>query len=109
MFQDCKSIVGGAGTTYDANHTDASYAHADQGAANPGYLTGRFMSYANFNNGTLTFYYDNISSTRAGTNYEMNEGSNDPAWSSVGSQITNVKFDPSFAETRRTTTFLFPQ
>ena len=104
MFQDCKSIVGGAGTTYDANHTDASYAHADQGAANPGYLTGRFMSYANFNNGTLTFYYDNISSTRAGTNYEMNEGSNDPAWSSVGSQITNVKFDPSFAETRRTTT-----
>ena len=104
MFQDCKSIVGGAGTTYDANHTDASYAHADQGAANPGYLTGRFMSYANFNNGTLTFYYDNLSSTRAGTNYEMNEGSNDPAWSSVGSQITNVKFDPSFAETRRTTT-----
>ena len=104
MFQDCKSIVGGAGTTYDANHTDASYAHADQGAANPGYLTGRFMSYANFNNGTLTFYYDNLSSTRAGTNYEMNEGSNDPAWSSVSSQIINVKFDPSFAEARRTTT-----
>ena len=104
MFQDCKSIVGGAGTTYDANHTDASYAHADQGAANPGYLTGRFMSYANFNNGTLTFYYDNLSSTRTGTNYEMNEGSNDPAWSLVSSQITNVKFDPSFAEARRTTT-----
>ncbi|MBR1519418.1 MAG: BspA family leucine-rich repeat surface protein [Prevotella sp.] len=63
------------------------------------------MSYANFNNGTLTFYYDNLSSTRTGTNYEMNEGSNDPAWSSVSSQIIKVEFDASFADARPTTTY----
>ena len=39
MFYYCTSLVGGAGTTYDENHTDASYAHVDGGSSNPGYLT----------------------------------------------------------------------
>ena len=39
MFYGCSSIVGGAGTTYDENHTDYSYAHIDEGLGNPGYLT----------------------------------------------------------------------
>ena len=39
MFSGCTSLVGGKGTTYDANHTDASYAHIDGGTSNPGYLT----------------------------------------------------------------------
>ena len=39
MFKDCTQLVGGAGTTYDANHTDASYAHIDGGPSNPGYLS----------------------------------------------------------------------
>lgn len=41
MFSLCSSIVGGAGTTYDVNHLDASYAHIDGGPSNPGYLTGK--------------------------------------------------------------------
>ena len=41
MFSLCSSIVGGAGTTYDSNHLDASYAHIDGGPSNPGYLTGK--------------------------------------------------------------------
>ena len=40
MFRNCTSLVGGAGTTYDADHTDAAYAHVDGGPSNPGYLTG---------------------------------------------------------------------
>ena len=39
MFANCGSLVGGHGTTYDDNHTDASYAHLDGGPSNPGYFT----------------------------------------------------------------------
>ncbi len=39
MFLDCTSLVGGAGTHYDANHVDVAYAHIDGGSANPGYFT----------------------------------------------------------------------
>ena len=41
MFEGCTSLVGGAGTTYDADHTDHAYAHIDDGASNPGYFTGK--------------------------------------------------------------------
>lgn len=40
MFEECTSLVGGSGTTYDANYTDYTYAHIDGGSSNPGYLTG---------------------------------------------------------------------
>ena len=39
MFLGCTSLVGGAGTTYDPDHIDASYAHVDGGTSYPGYLT----------------------------------------------------------------------
>jgi surface protein len=39
MFFFCSSIVGGMGTTYDANHVDKTYAHIDGGEGNPGYFT----------------------------------------------------------------------
>ena len=39
MFRDCSNLVGGAGTTYNANHTGADYAHIDEGPDNPGYFT----------------------------------------------------------------------
>jgi len=39
MFNECKSLVGGAGTTYNESHTDATYARIDKGASKPGYLT----------------------------------------------------------------------
>jgi surface protein len=41
MFKDCTSLVGGAGTTYSADHTDHTYAHIDGGASNPGYFTDK--------------------------------------------------------------------
>ena len=39
MFGGCTSIVGGMGTTYDANHTDMAYAHIDGGPSDPGYFS----------------------------------------------------------------------
>ena len=39
MFERSNNLVGGAGTTFDANHVDAEYAHIDGGTSNPGYLT----------------------------------------------------------------------
>ena len=39
MFSGCTSLVGGAGTVYDENHTDGSYFHIDGGPDNPGYTT----------------------------------------------------------------------
>ena len=38
MFVGCTSLVGGAGTTYDENHVDYTYAHIDT-EGNPGYFT----------------------------------------------------------------------
>ncbi len=39
LFTDCTSLVGGAGTVYNANHVNKDYAHVDGGRKNPGYLT----------------------------------------------------------------------
>ena len=48
MFSGCTNLVGGAGTAYDANHTDYTYAHIDGGTANPGYFTGKYVSTPTF-------------------------------------------------------------
>lgn len=42
MFMDCTSLVGGAGTKYDANHTNIEYARVDGGKDSPGYLTRNY-------------------------------------------------------------------
>ena len=39
MFEKCYNLVGGQGTKFNENHTDASYAHIDGGSDNPGYFT----------------------------------------------------------------------
>lgn len=39
MFSGCTSLVGGAGTAYDANHTDGEYARIDNPPNAPGYFT----------------------------------------------------------------------
>ena len=39
VFTSCTSLIGGAGTKYDENHTDYTYAHIDGGTENPGYFT----------------------------------------------------------------------
>ncbi len=44
MFKNCTRLVGGQGTTYDARHVGASYAHIDGGPSNPGYFTDKNAS-----------------------------------------------------------------
>ena len=107
MFTDCANLVGGMGTTYDENHVEADYAHIDAGPSNPGYFTEWKEAYACYtsDNKTLTFYYDNQRSTRPGTTYDLNEGSNYPAWRNISYLVTSVVFDPSFAAARPTTTY----
>ena len=39
MFGYCGQLVGGMGTTFSSDHTDAEYAHLDGGPNNPGYFT----------------------------------------------------------------------
>jgi surface protein len=41
MFYNCTSLVGGQGTTYNANYIDKTYAHIDGGPSNPGYFTDK--------------------------------------------------------------------
>ena len=66
-------------------------------------------AYANYTpeNTTLTFYYDNQRASRTGTTYDLNTGSNDTGWDTDGtkSNVTQVVFDPSFANARPTTTY----
>ena len=109
MFTNCTALEGGNGTRYDADHVDKEYARIDADGT-PGYLTYKDNkeAYAVYteDNTTLTFYYDKLRSSRTGTTYELNTGSNDPGWKSDGTNalVTNVVFDPSFAGARPTTT-----
>ena len=109
MFTNCTSLVGGQGTTYDDSHIDKTYAHIDGGTSNPGYFTEWKEAYACYtsSNTTLTFYYDNYRSSRSGTTYDLNTGSNDPGWYTDGtySNVTKVVFNSSFASARPTTTY----
>jgi len=108
MFNYCYNLVGGKGTTYDANHIDKTYAHIDGGPSNPGYFTEWKEAYACYtpSNTTLTFYYDNQRSSRTGTTYDLNTGSYETGWDTDGTKtsVTKVVFDPSFAGARPTTT-----
>ena len=107
MFTGCTNLVGGMGTTYDANHTDGMYAHIDGGPSNPGYFTAAVEAYVCYDssNTTLTFYYDKLRSTRTGTTYDLNNNRRDPEWMAIRQSVTQVVFDASFAGARPTTTW----
>ena len=109
MFRSCYDLVGGQGTTYDASHVDAAYAHIDGGTSNPGYFTVGTEAYACYtpSNTTLTFYYDNQRIIRTGRIYDLNTENNDTGWDTDGTKtdVTRVVFDPSFAGARPTTTY----
>ena len=110
MFTGCTSLVGGQGTAYNSsNPKDKTYAHIDGGPSNPGYFTEWKEAYACYtpSNTTLTFYYDNQRSSRTGTTYDLNTGTNNTGWHTDGTNyyVNKVVFDPSFAGARPTTTY----
>ena len=57
-------------------------------------------------NTTLTFYYDTQRSSRPGTTYDLNTGSDLPGWytDETNYYVTKVVFDPSFANAHPTST-----
>ena len=106
MFSLCTSLVGGAGTPYDASHVDYTYAHIDGGASNPGYFTDKNAApvataepYAvlSDNNTVLTFYYDDQKAARGGMSVGPFGYYEDVPWYSQRESITSAEFDPSFA------------
>ena len=63
--------------------------------------------YAVYENGTLTFYNDDLYSVRSGVIYDMYDNlseSQKPEWVSQGENVTKVVFDASFAEYAPTST-----
>jgi len=105
MFYGCSKLMGGQGTKYDSSYTGKSRARIDEAGDNPGYLSepNAEMRYAILENNTLTFYCDNLASTRTGTFYSMPARNAQPSWTK--SSITTVVFDPSFANARPKSTF----
>jgi len=106
MFMNCTSLVGGAGTVYDENHTDHTYAHIDGGTSNPGYFTDKNAPvvtdpepYAvlSENNTVLTFYYDTEREQRNGMNVGLFDTPADVSWKENKETVTTVVFDDSFA------------
>ena len=61
-------------------------------------------AYAVYNNGTLTFYYDKLRSSRPGTTYDMSIGDASPGWWEQASNVTSAVFNSSFAYARPTST-----
>ena len=60
-------------------------------------------------NTTLTFYYDDLRSSRPGATYSMNTGSDYPGWHNDGTyaNVTKVVFNSSFANARPTSTYFW--
>ena len=104
MFKGCTNLVGGNGTTYDANHTDVAYAVIDKDGT-PGYLTDVNVpvepeAYAVLSGDgkTLTFYYDMEKASSGGMSVGPFDGNTTlPAWSDKASGIRNANIDESFA------------
>ena len=110
VFAGDVSLVGGAGTAYDAEHVGADYARVDAPDAS-GYLTMKTTAKAVISSDerNLTFYYDNLTHEDEGTVYEVPEtvsdisGRNCP-WNNTAS-LSTVKravIDESFAAFRPT-------
>ena len=96
MFSGCKKLMGSDATRYNANVTDMGAAHTDVG----GYLTGSRRAYVVYEDGTLTFYYDDQTSRHSDNvyTYLIREKWTD-LWGAHREETTKVVFDPSFADT----------
>ena len=122
MFYDCTSIAGQDGTTYDANYTDKSKAHAGEG----GYMR-TFLPCAVYCESTKTLYFTaNRRTLTAGDTFTPEDsstpltvtdswrgtdvtdtGTNGVKWLSslqTSENLTRVVFEPSFAKVRPTST-----
>ena len=110
MFEYCESLVGEKGTTYDAAHVTASYAHVDADG-NPGYFCKSFRPdpatiYAVLSDEgkTMTLYFDNQKKNRSGLSAWNFYSGELYCSSSESESITKVVFDESMRYAQPTTT-----
>ena len=108
MFTGCTSLLGERGTTFAQGGNNSFYARIDEAPERPGYFSSWKEPYACYtsDNTTLTFYYDGYRDSRWGTTYDLNKSFYSPQWynDSTNYNVTQVVFDPSFADARPTTT-----
>ncbi len=109
MFDDCTSLIGGNGTTYDAGHTDEEYARIDEDGK-PGYLTdiNGPLPYALLSEGNtvLTFYFDDQKTAKEGLSVgPFTTGFS--SWYGNRNNIEKVVFDASFANCKTITSTEF--
>ena len=108
MFNGCTNLVGGMGTTYDANHIDKAYAHIDGGTSNPGYFSEKLQPYVQYHQilHTLSFY---CASSPAHGNNIRNYTLESLGWFYDGTyqDVTRVVFDSSFDQARPTSTAMW--
>ena len=98
MFLGCTSLRGLKGTTFSADHIDASYARPDFGESEPGYFTGSEV-YTVFNSstGVLTYYYDMQRESRSGIVEPYEASEEQLRFETYSDKIRKVVFDPSMA------------
>ena len=116
VFSGCTNLMGGAGTSYDANHVDYTYARIDGGENNPGYFTEKNASYneayavlVSEDGGNImyaTLYYDGnkANHTEGFAVVGLDEMLQNQAWMMNRSNIKTVNFDESFANCNPTST-----
>ena len=105
MFGDCESLIGGEGTTFDPEHTDAAYARIDGGKFKSGYLSCKGLPYATLNDGTLIFRMDNDRYNLSFKTYGLKDDDSFPGWWNDKETVVSVMFAPSFANARPTSTY----
>ena len=93
------------GFTPEKTETTSTYYKWKSGYFKDGTTTGggsgTVKEYTVLNGSTLTFYYDNKSSTRTGSVFfELGEPGVSPGWESVASSVKTVAFDSSYANAR---------
>ena len=108
MFAGCNNLEGEKGTKCDGGWDyHKEFAHIDGGEDDPGYLSTAPLieAYAVYNDGTLTFYYDDQRSSWTGTTYGMNDIGSYPGWySEHRNDIKKVVFNSSFQNARPVST-----
>ena len=69
------------------------------------FKSSNIKPYANLSGSSLTFYYDDYFSSRSGSNYELNTGTNRPGWYSYNTSVKSVMFASSFSNARPTSCY----
>ncbi len=81
MFTSCSALTGGAGTTFDSNHTDKTYARIDGGTAAPGYFTEKIL---------LSILYVSDTTKSPAGNDDSGNGTESAPYATIAKAFTHI-------------------